>query len=266
MNSKKIAHEAPLSIFEEVQLITDYDYGLVHLYEENEEYYHRLRTAAKNDREVILDNSIFELGEAFNADRFAYWIEKTTPTWYIIPDALEDYPRTISNMADWMSTYSDLPGKKIGVVQGKTYQDIKDCYEYLDKSCNLDMIAISFDYSFYETLTPHPNKYFSWTLGRVTLLGMLLRDGIINTSKPHHLLGMGLPIEGKFYRDYDWIYSTDTSNPIVHGLKGIKYEENFGLYTKESQKLYTLMSAEVSNEQLELIKYNVAEFRKYWNG
>ena len=35
----KIAHEAPLSIFDKVQAVTDYDYALVHLFEESEEYY-----------------------------------------------------------------------------------------------------------------------------------------------------------------------------------------------------------------------------------
>ena len=33
----KIAHEAPLSIFDEVQDQTDYDYALVHLFDESEE-------------------------------------------------------------------------------------------------------------------------------------------------------------------------------------------------------------------------------------
>jgi len=266
MSRIKIAHEAPISIFNEIESITDYSYALVHLFEENEEYYFRFRTAAKIGREIILDNSILELGEAFDSKRFAHWIERITPTWYIIPDVLENYPATISNAATWMANYESLPGKRIGVIQGKTYEDIKHCYEYMDKSINVDMIGISFDYSYYETLVPHPNKYFSWMLGRVTLLGMLLRDKVINTNKPHHLLGAALPIEGKFYRNYNWIYSTDTSNPVVHGLKGIKYEENFGLYTKESQKLFTMITSDVSDEQLELVKYNVEQFRQYWNG
>ena len=34
----KIAHESPKSIFEDVQKQTDYDYALVHLFEEDEEY------------------------------------------------------------------------------------------------------------------------------------------------------------------------------------------------------------------------------------
>jgi len=69
----KIAHESPKSIFEDVQRVTDYDYALVHLFEEDEEYLNQFKEAIKKGREVILDNSIFELEEAFDADRFAYW-------------------------------------------------------------------------------------------------------------------------------------------------------------------------------------------------
>ena len=55
----KIAHEAPLDIFDEVQRITDYDYALVHLLEENGRYRDTFERAVKQGREVILDNSIF---------------------------------------------------------------------------------------------------------------------------------------------------------------------------------------------------------------
>ena len=44
----KIAHEAPLSIFDRVQVLTDYDYALVHLFEENEEYYNTFVKAKKD--------------------------------------------------------------------------------------------------------------------------------------------------------------------------------------------------------------------------
>jgi len=66
----KIAHESPKSIFNEVQKYTDYDYALVHLFEEDKEYFNQFKEAIKNGREVILDNSIFELEEAFDADKF----------------------------------------------------------------------------------------------------------------------------------------------------------------------------------------------------
>ena len=260
----KIAHESPKSIFEDVQKVTDYDYALVHLFEEDKEYLEQFKKAIAKGREVILDNSIFELEEAFDADRFAYWINELRPTWYIVPDALEDAKKTMSQMAEWNLKYANKTyGKKIGVVQGKTYEQIKACYEYMDKLANVDMIAISFDYSYYTKSVPHPNKYVSWMLGRVKLLGNLVRDGIINEDKPHHLLGCGLPQEFAFYSQYPWIYSLDTSNPVVHGIKGIGYRSD-GLWSKESQKLFELINYEV--EDINLILNNIHKFRWFANG
>ena len=259
----KIAHESPKSIFKQVQNVTDYDYALVHLFEEDPEYLKQFQEAKAKGREIILDNSIFELEEAFDAEKFAGWVLELQPTWYIVPDALEDAKKTCSQMATWINKYKNLPGKKIGVVQGKTYQQIKSCYEYMDKIAEVDMIAISFDYSYYVQSVPHPNKYVSWMMGRVKLLGDLLKDGIINENKPHHLLGCGLPQEFSFYSDYKWIYSLDTSNPVVHGIKGVEYRED-GLWSKESQKLFELINHQV--EDTNTILYNINKFKWFANG
>ena len=259
----KIAHESPKSIFKEVQKHTDYDYALVHLFEEDPEYLKQFQEAKEAGREIILDNSIFELEEAFDAEKFAGWVLELKPDWYIVPDALEDAKKTVQQMTEWNNKYKNLPGKKIGVVQGKTYEQIKLCYEYMDKIANVDMIAISFDYSYYTETVPHPNKYVSWMLGRVKLLGDLLRDGVINEEKKHHLLGCGLPQEFSFYSDYKWIYSLDTSNPVVHGIKGVPYRED-GLWYKESQKLFELINYQV--EDINPILHNIHKFRWFANG
>ena len=264
----KIAHEAPIDIFEEVQRYTDYDYALVHLLEQNPRYRDAFERAVKSGREVILDNSIFELEEAFEADRFSQWVNRLKPTWYIVPDALEDAEKTISQMEAWNDSGLGYEGSgKIGVVQGKTYDEIVDCYNYLNKEADVDMIAISFDYSYYTKSVPHPNKYVSWMLGRVKLIGDLLRDGVINEDKPHHLLGCGLPQEFSFYKhaDYKFIYSLDTSNPVVHGIKNISYGEE-GLWSKESQKLHELIDTDVEEIDVDLIMNNINKFRWLTNG
>lgn len=260
----KIAHESPKSIFKEVQKRTDYDYALVHLFEEDEEYYQQFVQALKDGREVILDNSIFELGESFDMYKFKSWVNKLKPTWFIVPDVLESCEGTIRNMSKWNSTFNITCSKKIGVVQGKTYEEIVECYRYMDTKSQANMIAISFDYSYYEELVPHPNKYVSWMLGRVTLLGKMLKDGVINTDRKHHLLGVSLPQEGMFYRngEYDWIYSMDTSNPVVHGLKEIYYKDQ-GLWNKESQKLFELINSEKPSSNA--VYENIALFRWFWN-
>lgn len=261
----RLFHEAPKSIFSEVQKVTDGDYCLIHLAEEDEHYLELFKEAIRKGREVILDNSIFELGTAFDAEKFSHWIDKLRPTWYIVPDVLENAKKTMSQMVEWNFKYPGIPGKKIGVVQGKTYEQIKNCYQYMDKFAGVDMIAISFDYSYYTESVPNPNKYVSWMLGRVKLLGDLLRDGIINEKKKHHLLGSSLPQEGLLYRQYPWIYSMDTSNPCVHGIKGIEYSE-VGLFSKESQKLFEMINLPYEDIDIKKVMFNIKKFRYFWNG
>ena len=43
----KIAHESPISIFPQVQSWTDYDYALVHLFEESPEYLELFKKALR---------------------------------------------------------------------------------------------------------------------------------------------------------------------------------------------------------------------------
>jgi len=262
----KIAHESPKSIFNSVQTLTDYDYALVHLFEQDSEYFKLFEDAIKDGREVILDNSIFELGEAFDPLKFTKWVELLKPSWFIVPDSLEDMRGTIDRMREWNEKYNNsLPGKKIGVVQGKNYDEIVACYKFMNNQANVDMIAISFDYSFYESLAPTPNKYLSWMLGRIQLLSKMMEDGVINTNMRHHLLGVGLPQEGVFYKNFgwDWIYSIDTSNPVVHGLMNIEYGD-YGLWDKESTKLHTMINA--TKPDWDTWSKNIVKFSQYWNG
>ena len=260
-----ISHEIPKSLFNQSLEFNDYDYALVHLFDKDPEYLKFYKDCVAKGRHVLLDNSIFELGEAYDNDLFAKWVEELKPTEYIVPDALEDINKTIDQMEKWNRNFGSLPGKRIGVVQGKTPEELADCYMYMDKHADCDKIAISFDYSVYQEIVPHENKYMSWMLGRATMLANLLKSGVINTNKPHHLLGCGLPQEFALYRSYKWIESIDTSNPIVHGIKGIKYEYG-GLQTKESIKLVDLLDVKLTNEQLYNVNHNINYFRNYVNG
>ena len=254
----KIAHEAPNSIFGEVQKLTDYDYCLVHLLEESEEYRSHFFMSKLNGREVLLDNSIFELGEAFDSDKFAYWVQELRPDWYIVPDSLENCRKTLSNYHDFIKKYPDLPGKRIGVLQGKTYEELSLCYRSL-LQLGVDKIAISFDYSYYN----HKlfDKLKGWMTGRQAFITRLSNEEFFDENTPIHLLGCSLPQEFSYYRDMKFIESVDTSNPVVHGLKAILYKDN-GLTDKVSQKLFTLINSEVTRDQLEIVKFNIESFKK----
>ena len=262
-------HEAPKCIFNEVQRVTDGDYALVNLFEEDPEYYQLFKDAVAQGREVILDNGVFELGTAWEASEFVQWIRRLQPTWYIVPDVLEDGEATIAKFFDFIEAYPELPGKRIGVAQGKDYDDMVKCYRAIEPYC--DMVAISFDFSWFQDKECTSSPYTQAMVGRRQLLSALVSDGVINEEKPHHLLGCMLPQEVRFYTHpmlaltFGWIYSIDTSNPVVHGLKGIRYMGH-GLDSKESQKLYTMINATVNDQQLWDVMYNIERFRRFCNG
>lgn len=267
----KISHESPLCLLDQSRTYNDYDYALVHLFETEPTYLQFFKDSLAQGRTVLLDNSIFELGTAFDSDRYAHWIKELQPTEYIIPDVLEDALGTMDNALDWKEKYLDemsaLGSKSIGVVQGKSYEDLINCYQYLDQVIGVDKLAISFDYSYYLEVCPHPNKWMGYALGRAQTLTRLMNDGIINKDKPHHLLGCALPIEFMFYRDgFEWLDSLDTSNPIVHALLGIGYEPG-GLDSKKSLKLIELLNTPYpSPATLHTIKHNVLYFRSFVHG
>lgn len=260
----KIAHEAPLSIFDNVQALTDYDYALVHLFEENSDYWCKFLEAKQRGREIILDNSIFELGTAWDGDRFAYWVERLQPDWYIVPDVLDSGQDTIDSFEAFIKKYPNLPGKRIAVAQGSTMIEWIDSYKYLSQHDKVDKIGISFNHPFYQDVD-YGNKYLNMMAGRQGMLAFVLQNNIINTKKPHHILGCGLPQEYKAYSNfkYDWIESCDTSNPVIHGLKNIRYEEH-GLNNKEPVKLFTLINDDIT-KYWPVIEYNIRRFREFAN-
>lgn len=260
-----ISHESPIVLLQESLEYNDYDYCLVHLMEQEPEYRDFFINSSKTGRRILLDTSIFELGEAFDIEKYVHWIKELQPYEYILPDVLEDAGATIENSKNFVEKFPDLPGKKIGVVQGKSIWEICNCYEYLDRQLNVDKIAISFDYSLYKEMVPHPNKWASFMMGRVLLLGLLEKKGILNKQKPHHLLGCSNPIEFSFYKhpDFNFIESIDTSSPIVHGLHKVFYHEQIGDWEKVSTKLADLIKAEVDDQQKAVINYNLKQFRRY---
>lgn len=263
----KVSHESPLSMLEASRTYNDYDYALVHLFESQPEYYKFFKDSLKMGRHVILDNSIFELGEAFDSVKYAEWIDMLEPTEYIIPDVLESCEGTINSAKVWCySTVYNIHAnsKIIGVVQGKNYGELVRCYTALD-GMGVDKIAISFDYSYYAEVFPHPNKWVAFMMGRVLTLTRMMNEGVINKKKPHHLLGCAHPREFSFYThpDFNWIETLDTSSPIVHGLKRVRYSDNIGNWVKEKTKLVDLLDAVPDSTYLEDIYYNIKHFKSY---
>lgn len=234
-------HEAPLCLFDEIQKVTDGDYALVHLFETNEAYLEKFQQAVANGRKVILDNSIFELGTAFNPDRFAHWVKKLRPTWYVVPDSWKNSSETVRMFREFIRVYPRLPGKRVGVAQGNTVEEVIHTYQAIEPYC--DMVAFNFDFSsvfydeFWNVITSYVPKRVAMSLGRFMVLSELEQSGVINHAKKHHLLGCGVPQEVQWYNpEWSWLFSIDTCNPVTAGLEGWAYDA-FGTDKKSPIKI-----------------------------
>ena len=300
----KVSHEVPLDLLEQSRWFNDYDYAMVHLLEKYHEYYHFYERSIQIGREVVLD---LESYEDFDMANYASWIEKLHPTYYVIPNKLWDSDGTISLANEWLFKYgNNLPKdiKRIGVAQGSSYQDIVYTYNYMNAICD----KIAFTYKF------HPNmiKIFRDNLTfdklkmnhcyvrnkkdikfnedindidlqallRYVILKELDLSGVINKEKEHHLLELQSTAFLKESCDFSWVTSIDTSNPIIYGYEGRKYDECESDYEdiRTSHKgnccenLPTTTFNDIFEEKFEdrgnlyknfqIIKYNVDEFKK----
>jgi len=262
------AHEAPLSLMDLVQQKTDYDYALVHHFENYKKYYDFFVRSLANNREIILDNSIFELKTAFDPKKYIKWIDKLMPTYYIVPDVLEDSTNTINSFINWVGEYSNAPGMRIGTVQGFTYQEIVDCYKFM--SDYADYIAISFDMKYFEVTGLGDSAGERRSEGRSRLVDQLISDGYWNWKKPHHLLGCSLAKEFKYYKSNNIynIRSVDTSNPVIAGIKEMKYYGDNGLLNEVhlADNEDIIDKEDFTEDQKECVNYNIAEFNNILNG
>jgi hypothetical protein len=252
-----ISHESPLCLLEKSKSYNDYQYCLVHLCEKYPEYYKHFKQCVEEGIEVLLDNSIFELGVAFDSDEYAKVIVDLKPTHYIVPDALEDMEQTISLYKHFVRNYPNLPGNKIGVIQGKTFQELVECYNFMKYNC--DYIAISFDYSYYQTTGLGNSKLERMCDGRARLIDSLRREKVWDDNKPHHLLGCSLPKEFSGYGTL--IRSVDTSNPIMCGIKGMRYAKGIGVSQKPIGLLADNMEINIPKDMEDAIFDNIKEFK-----
>jgi hypothetical protein len=261
----EVSHEVPLTLLEGSRKFNDYDYALVHLLSRSF-YREFFEESLKMGRRVILDNSMFELGEAFEMREFANAVFSLCPTEYVIPDVLGDSTETIHNMEKWNYWYRDKLIKKgcksIGVAQGRDLEEILNCFEHM--RYNTDKVALSFYSPWYEDHFPFLSREWACMYGRMLLVDILIERGYIKSNTKVHLLGCALPQEFRHYKGerYSFIETIDTSNPVVHGMKGIRYK-SFGLDHKESDKLADLMDEELSAEARADVRYNINLFRKF---
>ena len=259
----KVSHELPINLLSKSYDINDYEYCLPHLLDQNSLYKDHFIKAKKDGRYIIMDNSLHELGKAYDTDRLLYWVNELEPDEFIVPDVWQDKTATLVNAKQWISINLPKNTTKVAVVQAQNYHEALECYSILQTQ-GYKKIAFSYGADWYAEEFPHPNPLVGKMMGRIMTISKMYKLNIINKSDRVHLLGCALPQEFRYYNDFPFIESLDTSNPVIHGLEGIKYSSN-GLFSKSKTKIDKIHITSLTPKILYNIHHNLTQFKKYLN-
>lgn len=258
----KISHELPLALMHHAYKWNDYDYCLPHLIDQYDQYRIFFQKSRLDKRFIIMDNGLFE-GVLHTTEDLLEKINLVRPDIFIVPDAWNDSTTTLVNAKSWMTNYKQyLPEgvNLMAVCQGNdmgelitTYQTLVDL-GYGHIAFNHSSIAYQHEYEGLDYLK-------AAMYGRIEFIRRLVASGTIRKSHYHHLLGCSLPQEFMSYKDWEFIKSVDTSNPILVGADGKRYTDS-GLTWKPKEKLEHYFEKDLSG-QIKDITFNVQQFRKF---
>ena len=255
----RVSHEVPRCLLLASQEFNDYDYCLPHLLDQDEEYKQYFFDAKKSGRYIIMDNSLHELGEAYNYDRLIHWVTELKPNEFIVPDVWMEGHMTAAQAKYWKQYKYPKGTKPIAVIQGKDADDAFLCASLL-QNLGYDKLCVSYGATWYNDCFAHSNPDMGKALGRVRFVQELLEMKRYENTK-FHLLGCAIPQEFGWYDNHPQIESIDTSNPVMAALEGIAYNEK-GLDTKPKANMNDHFDMDFKNISYELIIQNTYLFRK----
>jgi len=261
----KVSHELPLGLMHYAYEWNDYDYCLPHLIDQYDQYRTFFQKSRLDKRFIIMDNGLFE-GVTHTTEDLLDKINLVRPDIFIVPDAWNDSNTTLVNAKSWMINYKALLPEGVNlmaVCQGKDIGELITTYQTL---VDLGYTHIAFNHSScaYQEIYPtfsdtEPLKASMY--GRMEFIRKLVERNIIRPTYYHHLLGCSLPQEFMAYKDWTFIKSVDTSNPILVGAEGERYSDN-GISWKPKNKLEHYFEMDLS-DRLDDIIFNVNKFKSY---
>ena len=258
----KVSHELPLSLMHNGYEWNDYDYCLPHLLDKYLQYRIYFQKASLDGRFIICDNGLFE-GVEHTTEDLIEKINLIIPDVFIVPDAWNDSAVTLRNAKEWINNhiYKVPEGVNLmAVCQGESLGELIITYQTL---LDLGYTHIAFNHSStaYQTMYPNLDPLKAQMYGRMEFIRRLVAENVINRKVYHHLLGCSLPQEFMSYKDWPFIQSVDTSNPILVGAEGERYSDN-GLSWKPKEKLEYYFEKDL-DRQLEDIIFNINKFKSY---
>ena len=188
------------------------------LLDQNEIYKNHFEKVKETGSYIIMDNSLHELGEAYDHERLRYWVSVIEPDEFIVPDVWMRCAETAAQAKYWKQFKYPKKTKLTAVIQGKDKNDAYLCANLLT-NLGYKKLCVSYGATWYNDFYPHSNPDMGKALGRIRFVqGLLALDHLKDVN--FHLLGCSIPQEFGWYDNNPRIESIDTSNPIMAALEG----------------------------------------------
>ena len=258
----KVSHEVPRCLLTSSPEFNDYDYALPHLFDQDEEYLQYFMDAKANGRYIIMDNSLHELGEAYNHKRLRYWVGVIEPDEFIVPDVWMRCAETAAQAKYWLQFKYPKKTKLTAVIQGENKNQAYLCANLL-ANLGYSKLCVSYGATWYNDFFPHTNADMGKALGRVRFVQGLLNLKELKDIK-FHLLGCSIPQEFGWYDNNPRIESIDTSNPVMAALDRIRYSSN-GLNYKPKANMNDYFDIDFKDVDYSNIVHNTTVFREINN-
>jgi hypothetical protein len=256
----KVSHETPLCLLEDSRHFNDYCYCLPHLLDQEQGYQDYFLTSVAQHRYIIMDNSLHELGHAYDSARLMHWINELRPNEFIVPDVWQNRDASVVNARKWSQIELPKGVTKVAVVQAQTIHEAATCYQTY-RDLGYEKIAFSYGASYYNDVVPHPNLDLGKALGRLSVISALYKTKVIHDNDRVHLLGCSVPQEFGWYRGFKFIESIDTSNPVMAALEGIRYS-NAGLDAKPKANMNDYFYMLSDQVDYDILTNNIYKFRE----
>ncbi len=255
----KVSHEVPRCLLTASPEFNDYDYALPHLFDQDEEYLQYFMDAKADGRYIIMDNSLHELGEAYDHERLRYWVSVIEPDEFIVPDVWMRCAETAAQAKYWKQFKYPKKTKLTAVIQGKDKNDAYLCANLLT-NLGYKKLCVSYGATWYNDFFPHTNADMGKALGRVRFVQGLLNLNQMKDIK-FHLLGCSIPQEFSWYDKHPQIESIDTSNPVMAGLEDTLYSD-YGLNSKPKANMNDYFDIDFEKVDYLNIIHNTTKFRE----
>ena len=211
-----------------------------------------------------MDNSLHELGEAYDYDRLRYWVNELQPNEFIVPDVWMNCSQTAAQAKYWRQFKYPKKTKLTAVIQGENKNQAYLCANLLAE-LGYDKLCVSYGATWYNDFFPHTNADMGKALGRVRFVQGLFKLEQLKDIK-FHLLGCSIPQEFGWYDDgfQSRIESIDTSNPVMAALDGTRYNSN-GMNYKPNANMNDFFDIKYEDINYFDVLYNTTKFREINN-